>query len=50
MSVWIPEDALPAGTYVIGWFWEDTCSRQKLYKFTAETLTVFDRREDCRGI
>ena len=50
VSVWIPEDALPAGTYVIGWFWEDTCSRQKLYKFTAETLTVFDRREDCRGI
>lgn len=49
-SVWIPEDALPAGTYLIGWFWEDTCSRQKLYKFTADTLTVFDRREDRRGI
>lgn len=50
VSVWIAEDALPAGRYVIGWFWEDTCSRQKLYKFTAETLTVYDRREEGRGI
>lgn len=50
VSVWIPEDALPAGTYVIGWLWEDTCSRQKLYKFAAGTLTVPDRGEDCRGI
>lgn len=40
VSVWIPRDALPAGEYLIGYFWEDTCSRQKLYGFSAETLRV----------
>ena len=36
----IPRDSLPAGEYLIGVLWEDTCSRQKLYRFSAETLTV----------
>ena len=40
VSVWIPRDALPAGKYLIGYLWEDTCSRQKLYGFSAETLLV----------
>lgn len=40
VSVWIPRDALPAGEYLIGYFWEDACSRQKLYGFSAETLRV----------
>lgn len=50
VSVWIAEDALPAGRYMIGHFWEDTCSRQKLYKFVPEVLTVHDRAEGRRGI
>lgn len=33
-------DSLPKGEYLIGFLWEDTCSRQKLYRFCAETLTV----------
>lgn len=50
VSVWIAEDALPAGRYMIGHFWEDTCSRQKLYKFVPEVLTVQERTEECRGV
>ena len=38
--VQIPRDSLPVGEYLIGVLWEDTCSRQKLYRFSAETLTV----------
>lgn len=33
-------DSLPKGEYLIGFLWEDVCSRQKLYRFCAETLTV----------
>lgn len=40
VSVWISRDALPAGEYLIGYFWEDACSRQKLYGFSAEKLRV----------
>lgn len=40
VSVWIAEDALPEGEYLIGYFWEDTCSRQKLCGFSAETLKI----------
>ena len=40
VSVWIPRDALPPGEYLIGGFWEDTCSRQRLYRFSGEKLTV----------
>lgn len=40
MSVWIARDALLPGKYVIGYLWEDACSRQKLCGFSAETLTV----------
>lgn len=40
VSVWISRDALPAGEYLIGYLWEDACSRQKLYGFSAETLVV----------
>lgn len=32
--------SLPAGEYLIGFMWEDRCSRQKLYRFSAETLSV----------
>ncbi len=35
-----PRDALAEGCYLIGLLWEDLCSRQKLYRFSAETLTV----------
>lgn len=40
VSVWIPRDALPAGEYLIGYFWEDMCSRQKLYGFSAEKINI----------
>lgn len=40
VSLWIRRDALPAGEYLIGYFWEDACSRQKLYGFSAETLVT----------
>lgn len=50
VSVWIAEDALPAGRYMIGHFWEDTCSRQKLYKFVPEILTVHERTEERCGV
>lgn len=40
VSVWIGRHALPAGEYLIGYLWEDACSRQKLYGFSAETLLV----------
>lgn len=43
VSLWIKRDALPPGEYLIGYFWEDTCSRQKLYGFSAETLSVENR-------
>ena len=33
-------NALPEGEYLIGVLWEDNCSRQKLYRFSAETLTI----------
>ncbi len=39
-SVWIPKEELPEGEYLIGYLWEDACSRQKLYEFTAETVVV----------
>ncbi len=35
-----PRTALPQGEYLIGFLWEDTCSRQKLYQWTAETLEI----------
>lgn len=40
VSVWIRRDALPKGEYLIGYLWEDACSRQKLCGFSAETLRV----------
>lgn len=40
ISLWIARDALPAGEYLIGCLWEDACSRQKLYGFSGEILTV----------
>lgn len=40
VSVWIRRDDLPAGEYLIGYLWEDACSRQKLCGFSAETLRV----------
>ena len=33
-------DSLPEGEYLIGFLWEDQCSRQKLYRFSAETITI----------
>lgn len=45
VSIWISQDALPAGEYRIGCLWEDTCSRQKLYRFSEEKLTVARRPE-----
>lgn len=33
-------EALPSGEYLIGFLWEDCCSRQRLYQWTAETITV----------
>lgn len=45
VSIWLDRDALPAGKYLIGFLWEDTCSRQKLYGFTAETLVVREGAE-----
>jgi len=32
--------ALPEGEYLIGVLWEDNCSRQKLYRFSAETILI----------
>lgn len=40
VCVTFERDSLPKGEYLIGFLWEDTCSRQKLYRFSAETLTV----------
>lgn len=40
VSVWFEKDKMPSGEYLIGYLWEDTCSRQKLYGFTAETITL----------
>ncbi len=40
VCVTFERDSLPAGEYLIGFLWEDACSRQKLYRFSAETLTV----------
>lgn len=31
---------LPSGEYLIGFLWEDTCSRQRLYQWSAELLMV----------
>lgn len=45
VSLWIPREALPEGEYLIGDFWEDTCSRQKLYCFSEEKLTVGEKPE-----
>lgn len=45
ISVWIPREALPEGKYLIGTLWEDTCSRQKLYRFSEEQLTAGERSE-----
>jgi len=39
-GIWFSRTALPEGEYLIGYLWEDTCSRQKMYDLTAETLTV----------
>ena len=33
-------EALPEGEYRIGFLWEDCCSRQKLYQWTAETMEI----------
>ena len=33
-------NALPEGEYLIGFLWEDCCSRQKLYQWTAETMRI----------
>ena len=35
-----PRKALPEGEYRIGFLWEDCCSRQKLYQWTAETMKI----------
>lgn len=43
VSVWIPREALPGGEYLIGGLWEDTCSRQRLYRFSGEKLTVEEK-------
>ncbi len=40
VCVTFERDSLPEGEYLIGFLWEDACSRQKLYRFCAETLTV----------
>lgn len=32
--------ALPEGEYLIGFLWEDTCSRQRLYRWSAETIQI----------
>lgn len=40
VCVTFDRSSLPEGEYLIGLLWEDTCSRQKLYRFSAETLTV----------
>lgn len=40
VCVTFERDSLPKGEYLIGFLWEDACSRQKLYRFSAETLTV----------
>lgn len=40
VCVTFERDSLPDGEYLIGFLWEDQCSRQKLYRFSAETLTV----------
>lgn len=32
--------ALPEGEYRIGFLWEDCCSRQRLYQWTAETMRI----------
>ena len=50
VSIWLDKDALPPGRYMIGHFWEDTCSRQKLYRFAPEILTVYDRAEGSCGV
>lgn len=49
VSIWIRRNALPAGEYLIGYFWEDACSRQKLYGFSAETLLVERQGSTDRG-
>ncbi len=40
MSVWFDRAAIPEGEYMLGYLWEDTCSRQKMYDLTAETLRI----------
>lgn len=40
ICVTFDRDSLPEGDYLIGFLWEDTCSRQKLYRFSPEILTV----------
>lgn len=40
VCVTFERNSIPAGEYLIGFLWEDTCSRQKLYRFCAETLSV----------
>lgn len=45
ISIWIERNALPEGEYFIGSLWEDTCSRQKLYRFTEEILTIEKARK-----
>ena len=40
VSVWFDKAEMPSGEYLIGYLWEDTCSRQKLYGFTAETIML----------
>ena len=38
VCVTFDRDSLPEGDYLIGFLWEDTCSRQKLYRFSPEML------------
>ena len=40
VSVWFDKSNIPEGEYLIGYLWEDVCSRQKLYAFTAETIMI----------
>ncbi|MDO4294092.1 MAG: glycosyltransferase, partial [Eubacteriales bacterium] len=40
VCVCFDRDSLPKGDYLIGFLWEDTCSRQKLYRFSPEILSV----------
>lgn len=40
VCVQFAREALPPGEYRIGFLWEDACSRQRLYQWSAETITI----------